>query len=572
MNVAMLLGMVNNAALLLALGLLYDSISFRRQAWQFVREQVLTGLIIGGIGIAVMLTPWEYSPGLVFDTRSVLLGISGLFFGAIPTLMAMLITAVLRLYQGGVGTGMGVSVICLSGGLGLGWRYLNRRALENLTALQLYSFGVLVHVGMLLCAFLLPWPLPLTVLSHIGLPVLLIYPVGTMLLGLLLARRLRRRQLDAALQVSRDRFQALYEYSAAPILEEDFSSVKAYFDDLRAQGVRDFRAYFDQRPEAVQRCAGLVRVLDANQEAIQFFLARGKENLITNLSAYLDVNSWDAFRDEIVALAEGQVVYTGEIANRTQDGGSKYMILHLSVVPGCENTLAQVMVSFWDISERKQMEQQIKSSLKEKEVLLRELYHRTKNNMQVIRAMLVLQSAGSQDPEVQRLVQETDVKIETMALVHQMLYQSRDLSSISLDTYIRSLAGLVASSYCAADGLIELHFDLQALPVTIDIATPVGLVLNELLSNAYKHAFPGGRPGEICIRLARLNEDELRLDFSDNGVGVPEGFDLRQQKSYGLQSVFSIAERQLGGRVKVDTRCGIAYSIQFSNALYHTRV
>ncbi len=572
MKMSILLGLVNNAALLLALGLLYDSISIRQKAWQWGREQILTGLVIGGIGIVVMLSPWEYASGLVFDTRSVLLGISGLFFGAVPTLIAMAMTIGLRLYQGGVGAGMGVAVICLSGGLGLGWRHINRRALENLTALQLYSFGVLVHVGMLACAFLLPWPMPLTVLSHIGLAVMLIYPIGTMLLGMLLTRRLRRRRLDEALQVSQERFRALYEYSAAPILEEDFSGVKAYFDNLRTLGVRDFRAYFESHPEAVRDCARLGRVLDANQGAVQFFLARTKEDLLTNLSAYLDVNSWDAFREEMIALAEGQTIFACEITNRTLDGGSKVMILHVSVVPGCEHSLAQVMISFWDITERKQMEQQIKNSLKEKEVLLRELYHRTKNNMQVIRSMLVLQSAGSQEPEVQRLVQEMDVKIEAMALAHQMLYQSRDLSSINLDVYIRDLAQLVASSYRPASDPIALRLDLQAIAVTIDIATPVGLILNELLSNAYKHAFPGGQAGEISIRLRRLSDGMLLLNFSDNGVGVSEGFDLRQQKSYGLQSVFSIAERQLGGRVRVDTHQGIAYVIQFSDALYHTRV
>lgn len=223
-------------------------------------------------------------------------------------------------------------------------------------------------------------------------------------------------------------------------------------------------------------------------------------------------------------------------------------------------------------TERKKAEEELRVSLEEKEVLLRELYHRTKNNMQVIRSMLALQAHASQNEEVKMIIRETENRIQTMALVHQKLYQSRNLSSIDLNEYIQDLVHLLMQSFGVLSRQITLSLDLEPVPVLIDTAIPCGLILNELLSNSLKHAFPNGRKGEIRIRLSKGGDETVLLDFSDDGVGVPGGFDLRKQETLGLQTLFTIAEHQLQGRVQIENRQGLAFHIRFNNNVNTLRV
>lgn len=185
-----ILGLMQNAAFLLALTFLFDLSSRRWNIREAGLHQVPAGIFLGLIGCIIMLTPWVLRPGLVFDTRSILLSISGLFFGTIPTIIAMAMTAALRVYQGGVGSWVGVSVIIVSGAIGLAWRHVRRIPLGNKTWQELYLFGIVVHVAMLLAMFQLPWDIALATVDSVGLPTMLVYPVATMVLGLLLQYRL----------------------------------------------------------------------------------------------------------------------------------------------------------------------------------------------------------------------------------------------------------------------------------------------------------------------------------------------------------------------------------------------
>jgi two-component sensor histidine kinase/PAS domain-containing protein len=223
-------------------------------------------------------------------------------------------------------------------------------------------------------------------------------------------------------------------------------------------------------------------------------------------------------------------------------------------------------------AERRRAEEQLKASLDEKEVLLRELYHRTKNNMQVIRSMLALQAHASHNDEVKKIIRDTESRIQTMALVHQKLYQSQSLSSIDLKDYIQDLAHLLMQSYGVLSQKISLDLELETVHVPIDTAIPCGLILNELLSNSFKHAFPGERKGEIHIRLLKADAETVALDFSDDGVGVPKGFDLKNQETLGLQSIFTIVRHQLRGETRFENRSGLAFHIRFKNNLYASRV
>ncbi len=226
-----------------------------------------------------------------------------------------------------------------------------------------------------------------------------------------------------------------------------------------------------------------------------------------------------------------------------------------------------------DITERKRAEEKIRKTLSEKEVLLRELYHRTKNTMQVIRSMLLLQAARTPDnPQVQKLVHDTENRILTISLVHQKLYQSQDLSRIDSHEYIAELIRLIMQSYASVSQHISLTSEIEHIDILLDTAIPCGLILNELLTNSLQHAFPGEREGEISLTLCRNDAGNLELSFSDNGVGVPQGFDFREQNTLGLRTIIGIAERQMQGQIVFQHHHGVTCRIEFPDTLYSERV
>ncbi len=181
-----MIGLINNAALLLALGVLYDIIEDNRKTAFSV---ILTGFVLGFMCVCVMLNPWVFMPGLVFDTRSVLLSISGLFFGPVPASIAALMAGAYRLFLGGPGAMAGVATIFSATLIGISWRRLYRDRLDNISMAELYYMGIIVHAVMLLCQLLTPWPKALEAISKIILPVIIIFPIGTALLGKLMAGR-----------------------------------------------------------------------------------------------------------------------------------------------------------------------------------------------------------------------------------------------------------------------------------------------------------------------------------------------------------------------------------------------
>jgi len=208
-HLSTIVGLLQNAALLLALGVLYDLLGARSRSRRLDLPAVITGLALGGIGIAVMLTRWEFGNGVVFDTRSVLLGVAGFFLGTVPTAIAVIITAAFRLIQGGAGAWTGVGVIVTSAALGLGWRWARRRKPADAYLWELYLFGVVVHAAMLLWMLTLPQTMSGAVLRAIGLPVMLIYPFATALLGRLLANHEIRRRITEELRESEARYRNL---------------------------------------------------------------------------------------------------------------------------------------------------------------------------------------------------------------------------------------------------------------------------------------------------------------------------------------------------------------------------
>ncbi|KQC09217.1 MAG: hypothetical protein APR54_13055 [Candidatus Cloacimonas sp. SDB] len=221
---------------------------------------------------------------------------------------------------------------------------------------------------------------------------------------------------------------------------------------------------------------------------------------------------------------------------------------------------------------RTQAEEQIRKDLNEKNILLKELYHRTKNNMQVIASMLKLQARHLGNEQLYNSYQEVIIKINSMALVHQKLYEAKDLSSINLKEYISDLADNLRKSYGIKETKVELKFNLQKVFVNIDAAIPLSLVLTELISNAFKHAFPGEKNGRINLTLVKDEKEKIVLELADNGVGVPDNIDLRKTNTIGLQNVFTLVEYQLNGKIGYNNKNGLHWRISFQHDAQKVRV
>ena len=204
-----------------------------------------------------------------------------------------------------------------------------------------------------------------------------------------------------------------------------------------------------------------------------------------------------------------------------------------------------------DITERQQAEEHIRAALQEKEVLLKEIHHRVKNNMQVISSLLNLQAALLPDENSRMMFRESRQRIRAMALIHERLYQSKNLMRIRFNEYVSPLVHDLYSSYGGPNPRIEFRFDIADVQLELDTAIPCGLIINELVSNAIKYAFPEGS-GTVLIQLQRAPKHSYELIIQDDGIGIPEDLEIVQLDSLGLQLVEGLVEEQLDGVLDLD--------------------
>lgn len=215
-----------------------------------------------------------------------------------------------------------------------------------------------------------------------------------------------------------------------------------------------------------------------------------------------------------------------------------------------------------EVQERKRAEEEIKLSLKEKEVLLKEIHHRVKNNLQIITSLLNLQSAQIKEPETLAMFRESQARVRSMALIHEKLYQSKDLARIDFSGYVRELMVYLFRSYTVSPDQIQTEFEMGEIYLGIDTAIPCGLIISELVTNSMKYAFPNGRRGKLAIALHPHDDGNLVLRIADNGVGFPDDFDWRESDSLGLQLVSTLTS-QLHGKMEVSGRDGACFTLTF---------
>ena len=246
-----------------------------------------------------------------------------------------------------------------------------------------------------------------------------------------------------------------------------------------------------------------------------------------------------------------------------KDGRIVNVLLKTTPETGETNDGHGVLAMYLDISARKRDQERLARSLAEQETLLRELYHRTKNNMATINALLSLQADFSGNPEVGEALMCTQDRIRAMALVHQRLYDAQDLSRIELHGYLHDLCAQLGSGQPGRVRVAEAAPGEEEAYVLIDTALPCGLALNELISNALRHGFPDGREGTVTVGLSRPGDGELELSVRDDGVGLPAGFDPGKDGGLGMLIITGLVEGQLGGSFRFGPGPGTECLIRF---------
>ena len=269
------------------------------------------------------------------------------------------------------------------------------------------------------------------------------------------------------------------------------------------------------------------------------------------------IKSTPSLREIFVIFVTGDKTTACDKSRGLDDGADGYIAR-----PILNNELLSTVKAMDRI---KQAETQLRKETEEKKVLLSEIHHRVKNNMQIISSLLSLQSAKIEDKKHADMFKESRDRIKSMAIIHETLYQTNDFANIDFARHVKAIANHLFRSYGVSPDKIRLKIEMEDIPLKLNNAIPCGLIINELISNSLKYAFPKDGTGEIKITFRSMNQNEIELAVSDDGIGMPEGIDIEELESMGLQLVNMLAENQLEGEIALDRDGGTAFRIQFTN-------
>lgn len=303
------------------------------------------------------------------------------------------------------------------------------------------------------------------------------------------------------------------------------------------------------------------RVLMASRMSLKMLACEREDEIVGRpITDFVVPEDREKARTRIAMMFEGELTGPGEYRGLRTDGTTFDIDVNGEFIRDARGKPIQMIFVVRDVTARRQVEEAMATALKEKEQLLKEVHHRVKNNLQVITSLLRLETARNAEPATKRVLKDMQSRILSMALLHETLYKSGHFGRINLGAYLQQLAQQFFRAQTFASGPVELALDLSPVEVDIDQAIPCGLIVNELMTNSLKHAFPEGRSGAVRIHLRGEESGPVVLQVSDTGVGLPGDFDARRVSSLGLQLVTDLA-RQLSGELV--TGPGSAFTVTF---------
>ncbi len=270
------------------------------------------------------------------------------------------------------------------------------------------------------------------------------------------------------------------------------------------------------------------------------------------------------------SLSEGKT-WKGELLNKKKSGELYWANVTIVPISNSRGKISHFIGIEEDITDKKITHEQLRHSLEEKELMLREIHHRVKNNLQVISSLLSMQASHIKEPEARNSFNISRDRVKSMSLVHEQLYRTSDMTRINFEEYINMLTAHLLDSYGEHGGRIKVNTKACNIKFGIDTAIPCGLIINELLVNSLKHAFPGNKEGEINIEIVSLGEGKYTLTISDNGIGLPKNYESLKNNSLGMQLVEALTI-QLDGKMLITNGKGSKFEISFKEAKYKKRI
>ena len=373
-----------------------------------------------------------------------------------------------------------------------------------------------------------------------GIAVLLVFFVLTIIATRIQVKRKTKELLAerATLQASEERYRSVFENTgtATVILEEDTTI------SMANTGFEKLSGYLREEIEGRKKWTEFVTSEDL--ERMKEYATERRKN-------------------------GGKAPTKYEFSFIDRQGNIKNVFHMTGMVPGTRKSVASLM----DITDRKKAEEEIKRSLCEKETLLTEIHHRVKNNMQIVSSLLSLQSNDIEDERALSLIKNCEDRIRSMSLVHEKLYLSKDLSSIDFHNYMEDLSARLFQVHRVDSRVVSFSSQIKDVSFNIETAIPLGLIINELISNALKHAFPEGKKGSIAVELTQDKKtEEYILTVTDDGIGFPEVTDYRNTETFGLQLANMLTAEQLHGTMELDRTKGTSFRIVFKEQKYRKRI
>ncbi len=534
---ALFLGLFNNLALYIILVAAYGFLNARiprGPGAAGVRRQAVLGLVFGLFVIGFMQVKIPVFKGVLVDQRNSVVILSGVFGGPLSAALTASVAAVYRASLGGQGVLGGIIGISLSAlaGVVIGRR---RAAIDQLWKAALAAVGSAV--------FILPGFLPIGDLSSgwmllkaMAVPYGAAISIGLYISGILMANEERRHDVQVRLMESE----------------------------------RKFRNLFENLVDVSYRVDAEGRFTVISPSSLRVFGFRPDELVGTNIGALYENPTRRAALVERVRL-DGEVI-NFQVPMKRKDGTVIEVSANSRRILGPEGAFIGIEGVLRDISPLKRAEDELRSSLAEKVALLDELYHRTNNNMQLIASFLQLQAAAIDHPKANELASGVATRIAAMALVYEKLSRTRRLSRIGAREYVADLLPLIAREYGCPEGKVDFDVAVADIDFVLDTAIPFGLVVNEIVTNSLRHAFPGDRRGRVTAELTREGPGVVRLAVSDDGVGFPPGLDPMLSESLGLRTTINLVRMQMHGTIEVVAEGGVSYRITFPDTLYSERI
>lgn len=336
------------------------------------------------------------------------------------------------------------------------------------------------------------------------------------------------------------------------------------FEQALRKSEERFRRVVEYAPNAIVMTNAAGRIEMVNAQAERLFGYDRSELLGQQVEVLVPLQmrgGHPAMRAGFFQKPQSRPMGAGRDLSGLRKDGSMFPVeIGLNPIETEEGTM--VLAAIIDISDRKREEERIKDTLREKDLLLGEIHHRVKNNLQIIHSLLGLQTSRVRDEVALAMLRESQNRVLSMALIHQTLYQSKDFAKVDFGAFLDTLVPTLITSYGINSDRFAVSVDANGTHLPISAAIPCGLIVNELLTNTLKHGFPQGRQGKIAVRLAGDDKGQVVLSVSDDGIGLPDNLDIAKATTLGLQLVALLAD-QIGGELTIRRRDPTQFELRF---------